>query len=27
VSWPSSLVILAGGLTALYCISRRKDRR
>jgi len=27
VSEPSSLVILAGGLTALYCISRRKDRR
>jgi hypothetical protein len=27
VSEPSSLVLLAGGLTALYCISRRKDRR
>ena len=27
VSRPSSLVILVGGLTALYCISRRKDRR
>ena len=27
VSAPSSLVILAGGLTALYYISRRKDRR
>jgi hypothetical protein len=27
VSAPSSLVMLAGGLTALYYISRRKDRR